>query len=111
MEAYDTVPPDDPFAASKGMLAALADELAGPAAAGMTACELEELLDERGREVPPHRRYPVVRSGTSPASHVRDNPEAVIPGQIPALPAEITNRTAAFAGLRRHLTYWVVPGT
>jgi hypothetical protein len=40
----------------------------------------------------PHRRYPVVRPGTSPASHVRDNPEAVIPGQILALPAEITNR-------------------
>jgi hypothetical protein len=29
----------------------LAAELAGPAAAGLTACELEELLDERGREV------------------------------------------------------------
>src|SRR6266700_7683172 len=34
-----------------GMFAALAGELAGPAAAGLTACELEELLDERGREV------------------------------------------------------------
>ena len=33
------------------MFAALAAELAGPAAAGLTACELEELLDERGREV------------------------------------------------------------
>ena len=51
MEAYATVPPDDPFAVSKGMLAALADELAGPAAAVLTACELEELLDERGRDV------------------------------------------------------------
>jgi hypothetical protein len=51
MEAYATVPPDDPFAASKGMFTALAAELAGPAAAGLTACQLEELLDERGREV------------------------------------------------------------
>ena len=51
MAAYATVPPDDPFAVSKAMLAALAAELAGPAAAGLTACELEDLLDERGREV------------------------------------------------------------
>ena len=51
MEAYDTVPGDDPFAVSKGMFTALAAELACPATAGMTACELEELLDERGREV------------------------------------------------------------
>jgi hypothetical protein len=33
------------------MFDGLAAELAGPAAAGLTACELEELLDERGREV------------------------------------------------------------
>ena len=33
------------------MFDALAAELAGPAAAGLTAFELEELLDERGREV------------------------------------------------------------
>jgi len=33
------------------MFAALAAELAGPAAAGLTASGLEELLDERGREV------------------------------------------------------------
>ena len=51
MAAYSAVPPDDPFAVSKGMFAALAAELAGPAAAVLTACELEELLDERGREV------------------------------------------------------------
>ncbi len=51
MAEYCAVPPDDPFAVSKGMFAALASELAGPAAAGLTACELEELLDERGREV------------------------------------------------------------
>jgi hypothetical protein len=50
VEAYATVPPDDPFAASKGMFAALADELAGPAAAGLTAFELEELVDEESRK-------------------------------------------------------------
>jgi hypothetical protein len=51
MEAYSPVPPGDPFTASQAMFTALAAELAGPAAAGMTACELEELIDERGREV------------------------------------------------------------
>jgi hypothetical protein len=51
MAAYATVPPGDPFAVSKAMFAVLAAELAGPAAAGLTACELEDLLDERGREV------------------------------------------------------------
>ena len=51
MEAYCAVPPDDPFAASRDMFSALAAELAGPAAAGLTACQLEDLLDERGREV------------------------------------------------------------
>jgi hypothetical protein len=50
MAAYATVPPDDPFAISKAMFAALAGELAGPAAAGMTACELEELIDEESRK-------------------------------------------------------------
>ncbi|HTR93677.1 MAG TPA: hypothetical protein VMI73_18260 [Trebonia sp.] len=32
------------------MFAALADDLAGPAAAGMTVCELEELIDEESRK-------------------------------------------------------------
>jgi hypothetical protein len=50
MAAYATVPPDDPFAVSKAMFAALAGELAGPAAAGLTACELEELIDEESRK-------------------------------------------------------------
>src|SRR6266853_986850 len=50
MAAYATVSPDDPFAVSKAMFAALADELAGPAAAGLTACELEELIDEESRK-------------------------------------------------------------
>jgi len=49
--AYAAIPPDDPFAASKGLLDVLACELAGPAAAGLTASGLEELLDERGREI------------------------------------------------------------
>jgi hypothetical protein len=51
MAAYSAVPPDDPFAASRDLFDVLAAELAGPAAAGLTACQLEELLDERGREV------------------------------------------------------------
>jgi hypothetical protein len=51
MAAYSAVPPDDPFAASKAMFDGLAAELAGPASAVLTACELEELLEERGREV------------------------------------------------------------
>ena len=50
MAAYAAVPPDDPFGASKAMFAALADELAGPAAAGLTACELEEFIDEESRK-------------------------------------------------------------
>src|SRR6185437_15391020 len=51
MAAYATAPPGDPFAVSRAMFAALAAELAGPAAAGLTASGLEELLDERGRDV------------------------------------------------------------
>jgi hypothetical protein len=50
VEAYATVPPGDPFAVSKAMFAALADELAGPAAAGLTAAEVEELIDEESRK-------------------------------------------------------------
>jgi hypothetical protein len=51
MEAYCPVPPDDPFTASRALFGSLAAELAGPAAARLTACELEDLLDEKGREV------------------------------------------------------------
>ena len=51
MAAYATVPPDDPFAVSKAMFDALAAELAGPAAAGLTAFELEDLLGEESRKV------------------------------------------------------------
>jgi hypothetical protein len=51
MAAYSAVPPDDPFAASRDLFAVLAAELAGPAATALTACQLEELLEARGREV------------------------------------------------------------
>ena len=51
MAAYSAVPAEDPFAASAALFAALAAELAGPAAAMLTASGLEELLDERGRGV------------------------------------------------------------
>jgi hypothetical protein len=51
MAAYCALPPDDRFAASRNLFDALAAELAGPAAAALTACELEDLLDERGREM------------------------------------------------------------
>jgi hypothetical protein len=51
MAAYCAVPPDDPFAISRATFTALAAELAGPVAAGLTAFELEEFLGERGREV------------------------------------------------------------
>ena len=50
MAAYCADPPDDPFAVSRSMFDALAGELAGPAAAGLTACELEELIDEESRK-------------------------------------------------------------
>ena len=67
MEAYCAVPRDDPFAVSRDMFSALAAELAGPAAAGLTACQLEDLLDERGRaQVPqlfPQRRAAWLRAG------------------------------------------------
>jgi hypothetical protein len=51
MAAYSAVPPDDPFAISQAMFTALTAELGGPAAAGLTAAELEDFLDERGRNV------------------------------------------------------------
>ncbi len=51
METYAPLPPGDPFAASEALFTTLAADLAGPGAAGLTACELEELLDARGREV------------------------------------------------------------
>ena len=44
------MPPDDPFAASRDMFSELAGD-ADPGTAGMTAFQLEELVDERGREL------------------------------------------------------------
>ena len=51
MEPYALTPGAGPFAASADAFAALVAELEGPGTAGLTACELEDLLAERGREV------------------------------------------------------------
>ena len=51
MEPYAQIGDAGPFAASADLFTTLVDELAGPGAAGLTACELEDLLAERGREV------------------------------------------------------------
>jgi hypothetical protein len=51
MEPYAQIRDASPFAASAGLFTTLVAELEGPAAAGLTACELEDLLAERGREV------------------------------------------------------------
>ena len=51
MEPYAQIPDAGPFAASANLFTALVAELEGPGAAGLTACELEDLLAERGREV------------------------------------------------------------
>ncbi|MGH3225737.1 MAG: ISKra4 family transposase [Streptosporangiaceae bacterium] len=51
MEPYALIPGAGPFAASVNLLTELVAELEEPAAAGLTACELEDLLAERGREV------------------------------------------------------------
>ena len=51
MEPYAQIRDASPFAASADLFTTLVAELEGPAAAGLTACELEDLLAERGREV------------------------------------------------------------
>ena len=51
MEPYAPIPDAGPFAASVDLFTALVAELEGPGAAGLTACELENLLAGRGREV------------------------------------------------------------
>ena len=51
MEPYAHIPDAGPFAASADLFTTLIAELEGPAVAGLTACELEDLLAERGREV------------------------------------------------------------
>jgi hypothetical protein len=51
MERYAPVAGAGPFAASMDLFTALAGELAGDGTAGLTECELEDLVDGRGREV------------------------------------------------------------
>ncbi len=51
MEPYAPIGGAGPFAASMNLFTALVAELQAPRAAGLTACELEELLQDRGREV------------------------------------------------------------
>jgi len=51
MEPYAQIRDASPFAASADLFAALVAELQAAEAAGLTACELEDLLAERGREV------------------------------------------------------------
>ncbi|MDQ2810478.1 MAG: ISKra4 family transposase [Actinomycetota bacterium] len=51
MERYAPVAGADPFMASADLFTALADELRGADAAGLTASQLEDLVDGRGREV------------------------------------------------------------
>jgi hypothetical protein len=51
MERHAPVEGADPFAASADLFTALTEELSGAGAAGLTACELEDLVAERGREV------------------------------------------------------------
>jgi hypothetical protein len=51
MEPYAQIPDAGPFAASVNAFTALVEELQSAEAAGLTACELEDLLAGRGREV------------------------------------------------------------
>ena len=51
MEPYAQIPDAGSFAASADLFTILVEELQSAEAAGLTACELEDLLAERGREV------------------------------------------------------------
>ncbi len=51
MEPYAPIGGADPFAASMKLVTALVAELQAPGAAGLTACELEQFVAGRGREV------------------------------------------------------------
>jgi hypothetical protein len=51
MEPYAPIEGAGPFAASADLFATLVEELQSAETAGLTACELEDLLGERGREV------------------------------------------------------------
>jgi hypothetical protein len=51
MEPYAPIGGADPFAASMKLVTALVAELQAPEAAGLTACELDQFVAGRGREV------------------------------------------------------------
>ena len=51
MEPYAQIRDASPFAASAELFTILVEDLQSGEAAGLTACELEDLLAERGREV------------------------------------------------------------
>jgi hypothetical protein len=51
LEPYAPIPGAGPFAASMDLFTALVTDLQDPAAGRLTACEVEELLAVRGREV------------------------------------------------------------
>src|SRR6516164_11030099 len=51
MEPYAQIRDASPFAASADLFTILVEDLQSAEAAGLTACELEDLLAERGREV------------------------------------------------------------
>src|SRR5450755_367474 len=51
MEPYAPIGGADPFAASMKLVTALVAELHAPEAAGLTACELEQFVQDGGREV------------------------------------------------------------
>ena len=50
-QPYAQIPGAGPFAASVMLFTTLVEELQALEAGGLTACELEDLLDERGREL------------------------------------------------------------
>jgi hypothetical protein len=51
MEPYALIPGAGPFAVSADLFTILVEEMQSAEAAGLTACEVEDLLAERGREV------------------------------------------------------------
>jgi hypothetical protein len=51
MEPYAQIRDASPFAASADLFTVLVEDLQSAEAAGLTACELEDLLAGRGREV------------------------------------------------------------
>jgi hypothetical protein len=97
MEPYAQIRDASPFAASADLFTALVAELEGPGAAGMTACELEDLLAERGREVQrqllqDHLDLRAAREEQAVRRH-----------RVPATGADGITRTRVEAGHRRLL--------